>query len=263
MRTSLFLLLPLALAATELHAQQTSERVVITGEGPPDVNEIVQRAVANDEQRHEHRLGFACDQIVTTERLDKAGTVFKTKTAHLVHHESDEAARSVAEDLPAESDRPHRDGDTVKAEHRLGVLVLRRLAPRFDYVLAGEAPVRGRACYLVEASPRLDQPANSREERVIDGLHARFWIDKGTFEILQGEGSLVRPVSVALFGSVTRMDFAFHTQTLPNGEVGPADLRTDLVVTAPFHFYRQRQSSVLEDWRLAGGSEARDRKRSK
>ena len=87
---------------------------------------------------------------------------------------------------------------------------------------------------------------------MINGLHGRFWIDKGTFEILQGEGSLARPVTVALFGAVTRMDFAFHTQTLPGGEAGPADFSTDLVVTAPFHFYRQRQKSEFENWRPRG-----------
>ena len=129
---------------------------------------------------------------------------------------------------------------------------LQRLAPRFDYALAGEAPVRGRACYVVEYSPRHGQPAATREEKGIDSLCGRFWIDKSTFEILQGEGSLARPVTVALLGAVTRMDFAFHTQTLPGGEAGPADFSTDLVIKAPLHFYRQRQSSVFGNWRPRG-----------
>ena len=232
-----------------LHAQTHSARIVVTGKAPPSVQEIVQRAVANDELRREHRLALECDQLLTTERLDEAGTVFKTKTAHVLYRGDQEAAHANPELPPEELPEPHRDGDTVKAEHRLAVLNLRLLAPRFDCKLVEEAPVRGRACYVVEYSPRSGEPAATREEKVINGLHGRFWIDKGTFEILQGEGSLVRPVSVAILGSVTRLDFAVQTQTLPNGEVGPADFSTDLVIKAPFHFYRQRQTSRLENWR--------------
>ena len=253
MRPLIFLfILGLILPSTTLHAQRTA-RVVVTGERIPAVQEIVRRAVANDALRHQHRLALACDQVLTTERLDEAGTVFKTKTAHLVYQEDDGSVNTTSADLPAEEgQRHHQDGDTTKAEHRLAAMDLQQLAPRFDYVLTGETPVRGRACYVVEYSPRRDQSAETREEKVINGLHGRFWIDKGTFEILQGEGSLARPVTVALFGSVTRMDFAFHTQTLPGGEAGPADFSTDLVVKAPFHFYRQRQKSEFENWRPRG-----------
>ena len=254
MRPLLFLLiLALALRGTTLHAQRP-ERVIITGEDLPSVQKIVQQAVANDALRRQHRLVLACDQILTTERLDDAGTVFKIKTAHLVYREGEESAFAGGADLPAEKGRHHhRDGDTAKAEHRLAAMDLQRLAPRFDYALTGEEPVRGRACYVVAYSPRQGQPAATREEKVINGLHGRFWIDKGTSEILQGEGSLARPVTVALLGAVTRMDFAFHTQTLSNGEAGPADFSTDLVIKAPFHFYRQRQSSRFENWRRRDG----------
>ena len=247
---SLFrLLLLVVLVAGSLHAETHTTRIVVTGKAPPSVQEIVQRAVANDELRRQHRLGLECDQILTTERLDEAGTVFKTKTAHVLYREGQELAYANPE-LPLEEDHePHRDGDTVKAEHRLAVLNLRQLAPRFDCKLVEEAPVRGRACYVVEYSPRSGEPAATREEKVINGLHGRFWIDKATFEILQGEGSLARPVTVAVLGSVTRLDFTIHTQTLPGGEVGPADFDTDLVIKAPFHFYRQRQTSRLENWR--------------
>ena len=126
---------------------------------------------------------------------------------------------------------------------------LRRLAPRFQYRLAGEEPVAGRTCDIIAFSPKGSQPADTREDKVINNLHGWYWIDKNTFEILQAEGSLVAPVTVALIASVTRMDFTLHSGVLPNGEVGPADFRVDLTVKAPFHFYRQQQRSRMENWR--------------
>jgi hypothetical protein len=109
--------------------------------------------------------------------------------------------------------------------------------------------VRGRTCYVIAYSPAAHQTANTPEEKVIGHLHGRYWIDKRTFEILQGEGSLAAPVTVGLFAAVTAMDFAFHTQTLPNGEAGPADFNVDFTVKAPLYFYRQRQMNRLENWR--------------
>lgn len=215
-------------------------------------DEIVQRAVANDELRREHRLGSECDQVITTERLHEAGDVFKTKTVRIVHRERPEA--STASEAQADPDNSAwKDGDTVKAEHRVAVMNLRKLAPRFQYTLAAEGSVRGRACYVIEYSPRAGQPAATREEKVINQLHGRFSIDKQTFEILQGEGALAAPVGVALLTAVTRLDFAFHTQPILGGEAGPADFNLDLTITSPFHFYRQRQLSRLENWRPFSG----------
>ncbi len=240
----LVIFLPLA----ALHAETTSKRVIVTATAFPSVQEILQRALANDELRRQHRLALECDQTITTERLDDKGEVFKHKTVRITHREEPEFAYSTDVEIPSER-RAHQDGDTAKAEHRMAVMNLRQLAPRFQCTLTGEAPVHGRTCYIVEYTPRRGQPASSREEKVINQLHGRFWIDQKNFEILQGEGSLAVPVPVALFSAVTGLDFAFHTQTMPNGEAGPADFSVDLTVKAPFYFYRQQQMNRLEDWR--------------
>ena len=244
------LFLSAAFAAGALGAQPP-ESVIVTAKAPGlTVQEIVQRAVANDELRSEHRRQLECVQVITTERLDESGKVFKTKTVRVEHRETPTFAYSAPTDLPADS--ASKDGDTVKAQRRMSEMNLRKLAPRFQYTLtADDASVRGRVCYIVDYSPGTAPVAETREEKVIDHLHGRYWIDKKTFEILQGEGSLAAPASVGLFASVTQMHFAFHTQTLPNGEVGPADFSLDFSVKAPLYFYRQRQMNRLENWRLA------------
>ncbi len=238
--------LPLA----ALHAETTSRRIIVTAQAPPSVQEIMQRALANDELRRQHRLALECDQTIITERLDDKGDLLKHKSVRITHCEEPEFAYSTDAEIPSEH-RAHQDGDTAKAEHRMAVMNLRQLAPRFQCTVTGEAPVRGRACYIVEYTPRRGQPSSTREEKVINQLHGRFWIDQKNFEILQGEGSLAAPVSVALLSSVTGLDFAFHTQTMPNGEAGPADFSVDLTVKAPFYFYRQQQMNRLENWRPA------------
>ncbi len=251
MRSHRFLLLlAILLGAAPALRAQTSAGVVVTAKAPgPTVDEIVQRAVANDQLRREHRLRLECDQIITTDRLDDSGQVLKTKTVRIVHRETSELAGAAAADLSAAGSAANKDGDTVKAQHRMGEMDLRKLAPRFQYALAPDATVRGRTCYVVDYSPKPGQDAETSEEKVIDHLHGRYWVDKRTFEILQGEGSLAAPATVGLFASVAQMDFAFHTQTLPNGEAGPADFSVDFAVKAPFYFYRQRQMNRLENWR--------------
>ena len=246
------LLLPgLLLAAVSLRAEP-SDRVVVTASAGPSAQEIVQRAVANDDLRHQHRFGLVCDQLLTTERLDEAGTAFKTKTRHLIHREDAAFALFEKTDMPP-VEPAHRDKDIDKAEHQMAVMNLQRLAPRFECTVADEATVRGRPCYVVAFAPRRGQRAGTTEQKVIDQLHGRFWIDEKTFEILQGEGSLAAPVGVGPLAAVRAMSFAFHTQTLPNGEAGPADFSVDFTVKAPFYFFRQRQTNRLDHWRPAGG----------
>ena len=245
---ALSLLLPcLALAAVTGRAQ-SADRVVVTAPAGPSAQEIVRRAVANDALRHQHRLALECDQRLTVERLDEAGTVFKTKRFHLVHREGAAFAYFVNDGSRA-ARRASRDGDTAKAEHNMALMNLRQLAPRFDWSLRDEASVQGRVCYVVAFSPRRGQQAGTTEEKVIDQLRGRFWIDEKTFEILQGEGSLAAPVGVALMASVQQMSFAFHNRKLPGGEVAPADYSGEFAVKAPFYFFHQRQTSQLENWR--------------
>lgn len=224
-----------------------SPATVLRGQSQPlTVTEIVRRAAENDEQRRQNRLTLEYDQTIRTERLDEAGAVAKTRTVRVVHREGQALTYADDEKVPA-----NHDGEAADAEHSLAAINLSRLAPRFECVLAGESRVRGRPCYLVDYSPLSRQPTGTREEQVLGSLSGRFWIDKSTFEILQGKGSLAAPVSVAVFASITRMDFSFHTQTLPNGEAGPADFSLDLIVRAPLYFYHQRQSNRLENWRPA------------
>ena len=229
---------------------RSADRVIVSANRWPSVAEVVQRAIANDDLRHQHRLDMECDQILSVQHLNAAGKVFKRKHLRLIHREGAYFSFYVQDGF-SPVDEAHHDKDIDKANYNMSVMNLRRLAPRFDCSLADEEAVQGRACYVVVFSSRAGQKAATAEGKVIDQLHGRFWIDEKTYEILQGEGSLGAPVSVGLFTSVQAMSFAFHTQELPGGEVAPADFNVDFTVKAPFYFFRQRQTSRLENWRPA------------
>ena len=217
------------------------------------VAEYIQRVVASDELRREHRLSMECDETVKTERLDDHDKVVSTKTVYILGGETKDLSYSTKVEsktaTPAPDGKLGKDDEAVKAQSLVAVMSLRKLAPRYTFALAGSAPLHGRDCLVFTYRPKPDQPAATREEKVVNNLQGRYWIDRNTFEIVQIEGSLASPVSVALIASVTRMDFQFHSQTLYNGEIGPLDFSVNLAVKAPFYDFRQRQTTTMEKWR--------------
>ena len=205
-----------------------------TGAPAPSVHEIVQRAVAQDNVRRLRRVALECEQNILTEQLDPAGKVVKSKTVRMVYHPTANISFSTSVESKPSGPPGKPDEATVKAQHIMAVMDLGKLAPRFTETVIGSAVVHGRDCYIVAYRPKPGQPADSREEKVVNNVGGRFWIAKDNYDILQSEGSLVGPVTVALIASVTRMDFKFDSQPLPNGDVGPASFSVDMAVKAPF-----------------------------
>ena len=245
--------LPLAPAAAR--AQQTPPPAAAPEATPViPIPDYIQRVVASDELRRQHRLGMECDETIKTERLDEHDKVISTKTLYFLGGETKDLSYSADVDATAESTprpdgKPTQSQDAAKAQHLLAVMNLRKLAPRFTFAFAGSTTLHGRDCQIFTFRPKPNQPYTTREEKVVNNLQGRYWIDKNTFEIIQVEGSLASPVSVALIASVTRMDFKFHSQALPDGEIAPLDFSVSLAVKAPFYDFRQRQTTTTEKWR--------------
>ena len=245
--------LPLAPAA---RAQQTPPPTAAVPEATPaiPIAEFIQRVIASDELRRQHRLALECDETIKTERLDEHDKVVSTKMLYLLGGETKDISYSTEVDATTESTprpdgKPTQSQDAAKAQHLLVVMSLRQLAPRYTFAFAGSAPLHGRDCQMFTFRPKPNQPYATREEKIVNNLQGRYWIDKNTYEIVQVEGSLVSPVTVALIASVTRLDIKFHSQTLPDGEVAPLDFSVNLAVKAPFYDFRQRQTTTLEKWR--------------
>lgn len=73
--------------------------------------------------------------------------------------------------------------------------MLREMVDAFDFRLAGEAWMDGRACWVLDAEPKPGYEANSQEGRVLKGMQGRMWIDKATNQWVKVHAEVVRPVT--------------------------------------------------------------------
>ena len=236
MRGAAFLILATVLGAQTASRAQSPDMTV---------GELVEKAVSRDELLHQRHLALKCDQTIRTERLDAAGNVIKSKVVHIVHYPT----ASITFSTTMEDKASSTDGDTAKAQHVMAVMNLRKLAPRFQLALLPRERLRGRDCYVLSFFPKPGQHADSREEKVINNLKGRFWIAVDDFSIMQSEGNLAGPVTVALIASVNQLDFKFYVTQLPDGEDGPGTFTITMAVSAPFYDFRQRQTTLTENWR--------------
>ena len=205
--------------------------------------EIIRRAIQRDEELRRDRQRYECDVSVRTEKLDAKGGVVSTKAVSATMRPTRQI--SYGGEVRAEKlDREYRE-----AQRFMAVLDLQKLAPRFQLAREADADAAGRGCYVVSYRPRPGQAYDTREEKVINALSGRFWISKDDFSIVQSEGTLAQPVTVALVASVYRLEFQYRSKPLPTGETAPASFQVVLAVRAPLYDLRQRQTSTISNYR--------------
>lgn len=206
-------------------------------------DEIIQRAISRDEVLRRERQRYECDVNVKTEKLDAKGTVTSSKALNATMRPT----RQISFGGELQSERQGRD--YTEARKFMAVLDLQKLAPRFQLSRDPDAEAAGRNCFVVSYRPRPGQAYDTREEKVINSLNGRFWIAKDDFSIVQSEGTLMQPVTVALIASVYRLDFQYRSMPLPTGETAPACFQVNLAVRAPLYDLRQRQTSTISNYR--------------
>src|SRR5476651_1477959 len=221
-----------------------AEATAATEVGPAlSAVDIIQRAIQRDEELRRDRQRYECDVNVRTEKLDAKGSVVSTKAVNGTMRPTRQIA--FGGEVPAEK----LDRDYCEARKFMAVLDLQKLAPRFQLTRESDADTVGRGCYVVSYRPRAGQAYDTREEKVINSLSGRFWIAKDDFSIVQSEGMLAQPVTVALIASVYRLEFQYRSMPLPSGETAPASFQVNLAVRAPLYDLRQRQTSTISNYR--------------
>jgi hypothetical protein len=73
--------------------------------------------------------------------------------------------------------------------------MLQEMIQAFQFHLAGEAQVDGRACWILHAEPKPGYAASDREGRVLKGMKGTLWIDKATNQWVRVHAEVVKPVS--------------------------------------------------------------------
>jgi hypothetical protein len=221
-----------------------AEATAATEVGPAlSAADIIHRAIQRDEELRRDRQRYECDVNVRTEKLDAKGSVVSTKAVNGTMRPTRQIA--FGGEMPAEK----LDRDYCEARKFMAVLDLQKLAPRFQLTREPDADTVGRGCYVVSYRPRPGQAYDTREEKVINSLSGRFWIAKDDFSIVQSEGALAQPVTVALIASVYRLEFQYRSMPLPSGETAPASFQVNLAVRAPLYDLRQRQTSTISNYR--------------
>lgn len=214
----------------------------------------MRRVVEQDDAARERRSGLEYDLSLKTERLDAAGKVLKTKLTRAVARPRRDVsfATELTPDPGASAEAQANARQEMQESQRLqAVMRLRRLADHFAYRIEGSATVDGRDCWVLAFFPRSGAPAATREEKVVNGLRGRFWIEKSTASVAQSEGALAAPVSLGFFVTMNQLAFRYRAQALPKGELAPASFGIEVNVSAPLYSFRQRQSSTMENYRPA------------
>ena len=220
-------------------------------EAIPPVDELVQRVIFQEKADRQHQAGLEYGFTLTTEHYDANGRRTSAQTVRAVARTK--ANPQYTADLTpgaSEATRNHdqaspglKDNQSLRAQ-----LDLAALAPRFVYSVQGTAEIEGRDCWLVGYRPKDGTSASSHEEKVMNALRGRLWIDKETFAILRCHGKIDEPVRVALIASVDSLEFRYQSQKLSNGEVVPQFFDVAMTLKAPFFYARQRQVCTLSNF---------------
>jgi hypothetical protein len=222
----------------------------------PAVDELVQRVIAQEQTDRRHQAGLEYSFALTTEHYDAKGqrTSAQTVRATAKAKAGIEFNADLASDTGGTSKNREEASSGLKDNQSLRAqLDLSKLAPRFVYFIEGTGAAEGRDCWIVGYRPKAGVPAGSREEKVINALRGRLWIDKETSAILRCDGKTVEPVNVVLIATLDPLEFSYQSQKLSSGAVVPKSFDVVLTLKAPFFYARQRQVCTLSNFHVPRG----------
>ena len=218
----------------------------------PPIDELVQKVIVQEKVDRQHQAGLEYGFTLTTEHYDAKGRRTSAQTVRAIA--SAKANPQYTADLTPEAAQNHDEASPgLKGNQSLRTqLDLTALVSRFDYSIRGTAQVEGRDCWVVGYRPKTGTSASSREDKVINALRGKLWIDKETFAILRCDGKTDEPIRVALVATVDSLEFSYQSQKLSNGEVVPQFFDVAMTLKAPFFYARQRQVCTLSNFHQPG-----------
>ena len=211
------------------------------------VDEIVRRALKQDEQARKVRKRYLYDLTVEIQKLGRDGHVRGRDVSRAVVEPQDQVFYPISAEDGAQTADKKKMRETQK---RMAVMDLKKLAPRFKFALAGTETVQGATCYIIRFTPKPNQPYDSKEEKVVNQLHGAFWIDRQTFSIVKSSGSLKKAVSVVpLIANMRELSFVYKTARLPNQTFAPASFQLLYDMQTPVSYVRRREVSHMANYR--------------
>lgn len=231
--------------------------VPLVSQAAPPVSEIVKGVLARDEAEQKELETYAYHQKVRTEKLNPDGTVRDANEIAMEVRPGDDF--SIVADGKGNVLAPTQvtDGQRKQAkdsEKLKASFSLRRLAGRFDIVLAGEEAVDGKEAWVLAFTPRPGQPYNNRIEKILNNLAGKMWVAQDDGSILRTEAKLARPVDMAwFFATMTSLDYSYRAGLSPDGappRLRPAEFDVAFDIDVMTRRIRQRQAISMSDYRL-------------
>jgi hypothetical protein len=203
----------------------------------PPLRELVRRVADNAQasERKGLRGGYSFVRLNIAEELDDSGRVRERKEkkylvepvegrsfSRLTHVDGKPLA---GRDLKQEQEReakwrsqaavrkkPQNDNDKKRALDR-------DLAERYDYTIAGREIVNGRPTVILEFRPKTNLQNRTIEDRVINNLSGKVWIDEQEFEWVRLDVQLQNRLSffAGLAGSLQKFVLILERTRLEDG----------------------------------------------
>jgi hypothetical protein len=85
--------------------------------------------------------------------------------------------------------------DKYRRENEHSHEMLQEMIDAFEFRLAAEAQVDGRACWVLDAEPKPGYEPDGREGRVLKGMRGRLWIDKAAYQWVKVHAEVVKAVN--------------------------------------------------------------------
>src|SRR5579864_4107758 len=211
----------------------------------PDARDIVRRSLDANQQNWTIARNYTFLQRTEERRMDASGQVKskEVKTYDITLLQGSPYVRLVARDdhpLPPAEEKKEQDKlqksiaermkeTPAQRERRIAEYekrrqreqeTMREVEEAFDFKIAGEDRIEGHEAWIVEASPRRDYHARSRDAKILPHVRGRLWIDKQTYHWVKLDAEVIDPISRGLF--LLRLDKGAHIavdETRVNGEV--------------------------------------------
>jgi hypothetical protein len=238
-----FLLVPVVLVLTGLWLPSQN----------PDPQEIVRRSVALNELNWQKAPQFS----YTRHEVFTEGDKVTDRTYKVVMVNGSPREQLLAENgkpLPAERlAQERRKLETARASppsddsgDNRGVAayqqgrqqhhaLMQEMPKAFEFQFVGEEVVKGRNCFVLEASPRPGYQAPSKDTKVLTGMRGKLWIDAREYQWVKVQAEVFKPVAFGLFIAHVRPG----TEFLLEQEAVTED------VWLPSHFVTKLRSTKL------------------
>jgi hypothetical protein len=183
----------------------------------PDPREIVRRAFDRPDNLFEGQRNFTYLKRSVIKQFDGSGQITKQEIetsevmvlygrpySRLVARDDKPLSAEESRDEQAKMDKEMRkrkaEGNSRKrTEEDRGRQAGREVADAFHFRLVRMESTQAGEAYVIDATPRLDYEAKSRQAKMFRQMTARLWIERAGFRFVRGEARVIDTVSFGWF----------------------------------------------------------------